>query len=75
MKRIMLTFWALVAVAVAAVGMLFSSLGAAASPATGLKLALSGAVGAASIGLAARILVALQRPTQSDAGDRQSDWD
>lgn len=73
MNRIRLTFWALVAVAIAATGILSSSLGEAASPATGLKVALGGAVGAVSIGLALRIFVALSRSTESGAGDRKRD--
>ena len=75
MKRITITFWALVAVAVAATGMLSSTLGEAASPATGLKVGLAGAVCAVSIGLALRILVSLSRATQSPSRDRDHDRD
>gem|GEM_PF-3750310 len=75
MKRITITFWVLVAVAVAATGMLSSSLGEAASPATGLKVGLAGALGAVSIGLALRILVSVSRATHSASGDRDRDRD
>lgn len=76
MKRITITFWVLVAVAIIATGTLSSSFGEAASPATGLKVALGGAVDAVSIALALRIFVALSSPERSDGGDpkRDANW-
>jgi len=73
--RFRITFWALVAVAIAATATVSTSLAEASSAATGIKVALGGVIGTVSIGLALRILVAVSRPTQSGADDqRDAGW-
>ena len=55
------SFWLLVAVAVLAAGALTSALSAAPGPITGLRVAASGVLLVASLTLAARVMVALER--------------
>ena len=55
MRRVMGTFWALVALAVVAMGVLSASLQARPSPATGLVVAASGTVLITASALALRI--------------------
>jgi len=55
MRRVTATFWALVAVAVAAMGVLSAALQARPSPATGLVVAASGTVLITANALALRI--------------------
>ena len=55
MSRVMWTFWALVTLAVVAMGLLSAALEARPSPATGLVVAASGTLLAAASGLALRI--------------------
>ena len=56
-NRIRLLFWGLVVAAIAATAFLSASLAEAASPATGLKVALGGIVGVGTAALALRILL------------------
>ncbi len=60
-RRARHAFWALVGVGALAAGSLSSSLEATASPGTGLRVAASGLVLIAAVGLAARVLFALDR--------------
>jgi hypothetical protein len=55
MRRVLGTFWALVALAVAAMGVLSAALQARPGPATGLAVAASGTVLAVPSALALRI--------------------
>jgi hypothetical protein len=55
MSRVIWRFWALVVIAVAAMGVLSAALQARPSPGTGLVVAASGAVLVAASGLALRI--------------------
>ena len=59
-RRARRIFWVLVALGALAAGSLSSSLGAAASPGTGLRVAASGLILIAAVGLAARVLFALE---------------
>lgn len=61
MRRVRVTFWALVVVAVGATGVLSGVLTARPSPATGMALAASATVLAVAAGLALRILLVLGR--------------
>ena len=61
MRRVQLTFWALVAVAVGATGVLSRAVVARPSPAAGIALAVSATLLAGAAGLALRILVVLAR--------------
>jgi len=54
------SFWLLVLVAALAAGALSSALGAAPSPLTGLRVAASGVVLLGALGLAARVMFALE---------------
>lgn len=60
-RRVRLTFAALVAAAVLAVGILGRALAWPASPGTGLAVAASGVVAVAAGGLALRILLVVDR--------------
>ncbi|HET7399394.1 MAG TPA: hypothetical protein VFJ94_12820 [Intrasporangium sp.] len=60
-RRARRSFWALVLVAVLAAGSLTAALTAEASPATGLRVGLSGIVLIASVALATRVMLALDR--------------
>ena len=60
-RRARRVFWVLVGVGALAAGSLSSSLEAPASPGTGLRVAASGLVLIAAVGLAARVLFALER--------------
>ena len=71
--RIRLVFWILVAVAIAATAFLSASLAEAASPATGLKVALGGVVGVGSAGLALRILLVLSPLAHARPGDAKGE--
>lgn len=66
MRRVRLTFWVLVAVAVVATGSLSRALTAHPSPATGVTVALAGLVAAVAAGLALRILVVTGRAGRLD---------
>lgn len=59
MRRVRVTFWALVVVAIGATGALSRALTAPSSPAAGIAVAVSGTLLAVSAGLALRILVAI----------------
>lgn len=61
MKRTRRSFWLLTVVAVLATGMLSNALTARASPATGMQVAVSGLVLVICVGLAARVLQAVDR--------------
>ena len=61
MTRVRVTFWALVALSVAATGVLSTALTARASRVAGLEVAGSGLVLAIAVGLAVRILLAVAR--------------
>jgi uncharacterized membrane protein len=66
-RRAYVSFWVLVTSSVLAAGALYSAWGAPPSPFTGLRVAVSGLVLLASLTLAVRVLVALERarrPTQ-----------
>jgi len=60
-RRLQLTFGGLVAVTIAAVGLLGQALAWPASPATGIVVAASGVATAVAGGLALRILLAVDR--------------
>jgi len=60
-RRLQLTFGVLVAVTIAAVGLLGRALAWPASPATGIAVAASGVATAVAGGLALRILLAVDR--------------
>src|SRR5512132_1285693 len=60
-RRARHAFWALVGLGTLAAGSLSSSLEAPASPGSGLRVAASGLVLIAAVGLAARVLFALDR--------------
>lgn len=60
-RRALRAFWALTVVAVLAAGLLDDALGAAPSPTTGLRVAGSGLALVASVALAGRVLLALDR--------------
>lgn len=70
MRRVKVTFWVLVAVAVLAAGALSASLRADSAPTTALAVAGSGSVLAAASMLALRIMIVVGR---SSGGDRPSD--
>ena len=61
MRRVRLTYWALLAAAVVATGVLSRALAARPTPAAGAALAASATVLAVTAGLALRILVVLAR--------------
>ena len=61
MRRVRLTFWALVVVAVGATGVLSRAVVARPSPAAGIALAASATLLAVAAALALRILVVLAR--------------
>ena len=75
-NRIRLLFWALVVVAIAATAFLSASLAEAASPATGLKVALGGIVGVGTAALELRILLVVSPVAQARPGDvkDEADW-
>lgn len=60
-QRTRRTFWVLVLVAVAAAGSVRSALDADPSPLTALRVAFGGLVLIVTIGLAARVMIALER--------------
>lgn len=62
MTRVRATFWALVAVATAALGTLTRALAAPADPATGATVAVSATTLALAVFLAGRIVAALEPP-------------
>ena len=64
MTRVHVTFWTLFMVAVGATGVLSRAVAAPAKPATGLAIAASGLVLAATGGFALRILVVLTHGRQ-----------
>jgi hypothetical protein len=61
MSRACRAFWALVAIAAVAMGVLSDALAARPGPGAGIAVALSAGVLVASVALAARILVRLDR--------------
>lgn len=61
LRRVRVTFWVLVSVAVVSTGVMMRAFAWPAAPATGATLALSGLLGAAAVALAARILVVTGR--------------
>lgn len=61
LRRARRSFWALVAIAMLAAGSLSAGLGSSPGPATGMRVAFSGLILIAAIGLAARVMVALER--------------
>lgn len=61
MRRVTVTFWLLVATAVAATGMLTRTLQWPAGPVTGTAVAASGLVAVLTMALAVRILVVTSR--------------
>jgi hypothetical protein len=71
LRRARRSFWILVAVSVLAVGALSDALAAPPAPTTGLRVAGSGLVLAATTALAARVLLALDSATAPDR-DTQS---
>lgn len=64
------SFWLLVVVAVLATRALSSALGASPSPSTGLRVAASGLVLLASLTLATRVMIALERTRHRDRKER-----
>ena len=60
-RRAQVWLWVLIVIAVVAAGVLSSSIAAPASPTSGLLVAVSGTLLVASIALAARVLIALER--------------
>ena len=66
MRRVQVTFWALVVVAVLATGGLSTALSAEPSATAGLAVAASGVVLTATIVLAVRILLAVGRQVDED---------
>lgn len=64
------SFWLLVVVAVLATRALSSALGASPSPSTGLRVAASGLVLLASLPLATRVMIALERARRRDRKER-----
>jgi hypothetical protein len=62
MSRARRTFWVFVAIAAVAMGVLSDALAAHPGPGAGIAVALSAIVVVASVGLATRILVRLDRP-------------
>jgi hypothetical protein len=61
LKRARWAFWACVGIAMLAAGSLSAGLGAAPSPLTGLRVAVSGIALIAALALAARVMIALER--------------
>ena len=61
MRRVRVTFWALVAVAVVSTGVLMRAIAWRAGPEAGAVVAVSGVVTVLTVALAARILVVLGR--------------
>ena len=72
-NRIRLLFWVLVVAAIAATAFLSASLAEAASPATGLKVALAGIVGVGTAALALRILLVVSPLARSGPVDAKGD--
>ncbi len=68
LRRARRSFWILVVVAVLAAGSLSAALTAAPGPATGLLVAGSGLVLLVSLGLAARVLLAIERGRSRSPG-------
>lgn len=64
MRRARRSFWVLVVVSVLATGVLSSAVAAPASPATGVRVAISGLVLIVSVALAARVLHAVDRAAE-----------
>lgn len=60
-RRAYRSFWLLVAIAVLATGSLASALGAPPSPLTGMRVAASGLVLVAALGLSTRVMIAIER--------------
>ena len=67
LRRVRLTFAALVLVAVVAVGGLSKALSAPSSPVAGITVAATGIVAAAAIGLAVRMIVVIDRGRDGDS--------
>ena len=78
-QRARRSFWILVTVAVLDAGALTSALSAAPGPITGLRVAASGVVLIATLTLATRLMLALERARkraragQAPTGDRDND--
>lgn len=64
-RRAVRSFWLLVAASVVATGGLTSALAAPASPFTGIRVAVSGLILVLSVGLAIRVMAALDRARRS----------
>ena len=64
MKRLNITFLALVAIATLALAALTDAIGRQASPLTGVTVAASGVVLAAALGLGMRLLILAERSTR-----------
>ena len=73
MNRILITFWALVAMAIGGVALMSFAIGAPASPTTGLELAAGGIVSVLGGGLALRILLALPLVEASKPDEKAGD--
>lgn len=61
MRRVRVTFWLLVAVAIVSTGTLMRAVTWPANPATGITVAGAGIATAAAVGLAVRILIVTGR--------------
>ena len=61
MRRVRVTFWTLVVMAVVSTGVLMDALGWRSGPVAGITIAVSGATSALAIALAVRILIVLSR--------------
>ena len=70
-QRARRTFWVLTAVAVLACGSLSAALTSSPGPLTGIRVAASGVVLLAAVGLATRVMLALERARRGQSDDAQ----